>query len=71
MVSNATTNKYAKTAIGAVVLMGIAAAVWPLVSSYGTSLNTSGIGLGSLFAGSLLGVIFGAAVFYAIYKGLM
>ena len=71
MVDPNTTKKYIGVAIGATVLMAIAAAVWPEISSSGTALNASGIGLGSLFAGAVLGIMFGAAIFYAIYKGLM
>lgn len=70
MVSGNETKKYIGVAIGAVVLMAVAAAVWPEISTAGTSLNSTGIGLGSLFAGAVLGILFGAAVFYAIYKGL-
>jgi len=55
--------------IGLVILMSLAAALYPTFSTAGSDLNASGVGLGSLFVGTLLGLIFGAAILYAVLKG--
>jgi len=55
--------------IGLVILMSLAAALFPTFESAGDDLNASGIGLGNLFAGALLGLVFGAAILYAVLKG--
>ena len=55
--------------IGLVILMSLAAALYPTFQTAGSDLNASGVGLGSLFAGTLLGLIFGASILYAVLKG--
>jgi hypothetical protein len=66
------TNLTAKTVtvsiIGVVVLFSLGAALYPTLSDAGSDLNESGIGLGSIFAGTLLGVIVGAGLLFAFLK---
>lgn len=57
--------------VGAVILILAAAALYPTLATAGSSLNTAlGGGLGVLFTGTILGLIFAAAIFYGCYKML-